>query len=149
MENKPIKIDLLELKEEYDKSGLFRFVSGYLHGLGKIDSAEALVEELQWRESAGNTLIEEDFAVPHIESSHVNETSIVLVRLIPPIFNWTADYSVNTALFILIKKDEEKDILKNVKKIIKSLAYAETIELLKQAGPQHVESVLQKLQEET
>lgn len=148
MENKPIKIDLLEISEMYEKSGLFRFVSGYLLRAGKIDSAEALFEELQWRESMGNTLIEEDFAVPHIESNHVQETSLVLVRLNHPIADWTDSYTADTVLFILIRKAEKPEVLTNVKKIIKSLAYDETIELLKKAELQQIENVLQKLQEE-
>lgn len=145
MENKHIKIDLLELDEVYGKSELFDYVSGYLMKTGKINSAEVLQEELRWRESMGNTLIEEDFAVPHIESSTVNETSVVLTRLKYPVLNWANDYSASTILFILIKKEENPEILQNVKKIIKSLAYEETIELLKQAEKQKIDSVLQSL----
>ncbi|TNV68312.1 PTS sugar transporter subunit IIA [Trichococcus shcherbakoviae] len=145
MENKHIKIDLLELNEVYGKSELFDYVSGYLLEAGKIDSAEVLQEELRWRESMGNTLIEEDFAVPHIESSNVNETSMILTRLKYPVLNWIDDYSANTILFILIKKEEDPEILQDVKKIIKSLAYEETIKLLKQAEKWKIDSVLQSL----
>nr|WP_321292541.1 PTS sugar transporter subunit IIA [uncultured Trichococcus sp.] len=145
MENKHIKIDLLELDEVYGKSELFDYVSDYLLKAGKIDSAKVLQAELRWRESMGDTLIEEDFAVPHIESSNVNETSIILTRLKYPILNWTDDYSASTIFFILIKKEEEPDILQDVKRIIKSLAYEETIELLKQAEKQEIDSVLQSL----
>lgn len=145
MENKHLKIELLELDEVYGKSELFDYVSGYLLETGKIDSAEVLKEDLQWRESMGNTLIEEDFAVPHIESSNVNETSIVLTRLKYPVLNWADDYSASTILFILIKREEDPEILQDVKKIIKSLAYEETIELLKQAEKRKIDSVLQSL----
>lgn len=145
MENKSIKIDLLEISEMHGKNELFRFVSGYLLEAGKIDSAEGLLEELQWRESMGNTLIEEDFAVPHIESSNVTETSITLARMKHPIWNWTEGYSANTILFILIKKEEDPEILQDVKKIIKALAYEENIEILKKAGKRQIDSVLKRL----
>lgn len=145
MENKRLKIDLLELDEAYGKNELFDYVSGYLMESGKIDSAEVLLEELQWRESMGNTLIEEDFAVPHIESNNVNETSIVLTRLKYPVLNWAGDYSANTIFFILIKKEEGPEILQDVKRIIKSLAYEETVELLKKAEKRKIDSVLQSL----
>lgn len=145
MGNKRIKIDLLELDEVHGKSELFDYVSGYLLEAGKIESAEVLQEELRWRESMGNTLIEEDFAVPHIESSNVNETSMILTRLKYPVLNWKDDYSANTILFMLIKKEEEPEILQDVKRIIKSLAYEETIELLKQAEKWEIDSALQSL----
>lgn len=48
----------------------------------------------------------------------------------------------------MIRKAEKPEVLINVKKIIKSLAYDETIELLKKAELQQIENVLQKLQEE-
>lgn len=96
-----------------------------------VESAVQLVRELSERESIGSLIIAEGFALPHIESKNVFQSSIIFVRLNSSIKSWEEESKeVRGILFLLIKEGETKGVLQRVKAFMKTLAEEKVIDTL-------------------
>jgi len=125
------------------KTSLFKKIAQYAELKNLVIAGQTLVEELYQRESMGDTLIEENLALPHIKSENVKQSSIIFIRLNDPIENWTRKGDqVYGILFLLVKCEEEKSNLYMIKEFTKLLADENVIFSLLQGDKNEIEKVL-------
>jgi len=125
------------------KPKLFEKIAHYAELNNLIIDEQKLVEELYQRESIGDTLIEENLALPHIKSKNVKQSSIMFIKLNEPIENWSQKGDqVYGILFLLIKYEEATSNLYMIKEFTKSLADESVIFLLLQGDKNEVENAL-------
>ncbi|WP_368646209.1 PTS sugar transporter subunit IIA [Alkalibacterium putridalgicola] len=102
---------------------LFRKFADYCQTHDIVHSSGILLEELFQRESQGSSLIDEGFALPHVESSNVIKSAVILIRLDEPIVEWNhKDQFVKGVLFLVLKKGETTENLVEIREIMKMLA---------------------------
>lgn len=84
---------------------------------------EEIVQQLNEREKVGSTLIAEHVMLPHIESDQVKKSQILFIRLSKSILLWddhTKD--IRLLIVILLKKNEDKQVKKNISLFTRTLA---------------------------
>lgn len=65
----PLSLTLVSTEAGETKVDVLRKIAGVSQTIGLTESKTLLFEALQAREASGNTMIAEDFALPHIEST--------------------------------------------------------------------------------
>lgn len=111
--------------DKYDigsKEKFLRSIARYLIEKGISQNGNDLYDEFQIREKAGNTLISEYVAMPHIESDLVKKTTIAFVNLNNDHIKWDEQHNVKFVIILCISRDESTKVLQEIKKIMIKLA---------------------------
>ncbi len=87
-------------------------------------SQKAEVENLLYRrDQAGSNLIAEHILLPHIETSRIEKSIIVLIRLAEPIQSWDSQAEdIRLLIAILLKENEEAEIKQRIASFTRTLA---------------------------
>lgn len=119
-----LQVDTCSTKEDiFTKAATESFTQSLIQDPQKIQIA------FQLREQAGNTMIAENFALPHIENEMVHRSGLLLIQSKKAI-TWQRNLRVKTILFIFLKPNEAKEKKIFLANLMKKLAYEETIKLL-------------------
>lgn len=136
-------VECLQLEKAVTKAELFQLIADKLYNEKKAASAASILASLWERESKGSTLIEEDFALPHVESSDVFESVGIFAVLTQPIADWENPYRVRGVFFLIVKENERQKTLVEVQKLLRKLADRETIDYLLSKELSQIEKLLQ------
>lgn len=112
-----------------NKEEVFYEISDYLEENKYCINHKEIIEELYKREVIGSTLIEEDIALPHVESTSILESTIVIVHSKEGI-EWD-NYKVQIIIFLFVKKDERIEVRKEIQGFIRSLVSEKVLEELR------------------
>lgn len=128
MEFYKVRFDVIYKTEDMTKEKLFREISRYAEKNIISNSSDTLHTQLKLREDIGKTVIEEGVALPHIESDCILNSSIILVNLKEGISNWSdASNPIYLVIFLMIKKGETIETLKEVQTFVRYLADEEVL----------------------
>jgi len=119
----PLSLTLVSTEAGETKVDVLRKIAAVSQTIGLTESKTLLFEALQAREASGNTMIAEDFALPHIESDVVKKSGIVLVRGEKVL--WQGTLQAKTIFAILMKTDETTAVKQAVIRLMKCFAYEE------------------------
>lgn len=126
------------------KEQLFEQVVELLIKKGIATDEQMLLRELYLRETAGSTLIETGFAVPHIESNFLTQPLLLRIRLVNDI-SWEQGQMVQTVLFLFIRKSETKTNLLKIKRLMQALANEDFVDRIMRADGLTVDQEIKQL----
>ncbi|MGX7351620.1 PTS sugar transporter subunit IIA [Enterococcus canis] len=126
------------------KEQLFELVVELLNKKGIVTDEQMLLRELYLRETAGSTLIETGFAVPHIESNFLTQPLLLRIRLVNDI-SWEQGQMVQTVLFLFIRKSETKTNLLKIKRLMQALANEDFVDRIMRADGLTVDQEIKQL----
>ncbi|MGO3603921.1 MAG: PTS sugar transporter subunit IIA [Enterococcus malodoratus] len=109
-----------------DKEQLQRFIADFAN---KAES-DALIDLLKNREKVGNTMIAEHVILPHLESSKIEHSQVLLIRLKDPVDLDEETPAVQLVITILLKSNESQEKKKRIAQFTRRLADDEFLELL-------------------
>lgn len=109
-----------------DKDQLQRFIADFAN---KVES-DALIDLLKNREKVGNTMIAEHVILPHLESSKIEHSQVLLIRLKDPVDLDEETPAVQLVITILLKSNENLETKKRIAQFTRRLADDEFLELL-------------------
>lgn len=109
-----------------DKEQLQRFIADFAN---KAES-DALIDLLKNREKVGNTMIAEHVILPHLESSKIEHSQVLLIRLKDPVDLDEETPAVQLVITILLKSNENQETKKRIAQFTRRLADDEFLELL-------------------
>lgn len=109
-----------------DKEQLQRFIADFAN---KAES-DALIDLLKNREKVGNTMIAEHVILPHLESSKIEHSQVLLIRLKDPVDLDEETPAVQLVITILLKSNESQETKKRIAQFTRRLADDEFLELL-------------------
>lgn len=92
--------------------------------------AEELIALLKQREKVGNTMIAEHVILPHLESTKLKQSQVLLIRLAKPLDFDEKTPEVKLIIAILLKSDESQEIKKQIAQFTRRLADDEFLEKL-------------------
>ncbi|SFQ38178.1 PTS sugar transporter subunit IIA [Salibacterium halotolerans] len=81
-----------------------------------------IIQQLEEREKAGIPLIAEHVLLPHIESEHVEESSILLLSPAEPLRWGETAEDIRLVIAILLRKHEEEAVKQKIARFTRSLA---------------------------
>ena len=117
MENK-LKFELFPDESFESRAALYQFLAAEL----APDAEEAILEGLYAREELGSIQIAEQVVLPHVESSHISQSHIILIRLDQPI-RWNDQLTgIQLIITIALKEDEERAVKQEISNFVKKLA---------------------------
>lgn len=108
-----------------------------------------VIQQFEEREKAGSFLIAEHVVLPHIESEDINESQIMIFRLSKPIDWDQASTDIQLIIALVLKKDEEINIKKEIARFMRSLADEAFIDELLQAEETALYQKIIQFQEES
>ncbi|SDY09981.1 PTS system, nitrogen regulatory IIA component [Evansella caseinilytica] len=92
---------------------------------------EVVVNQFNQREKAGSTLIADHVMLPHIESNHIKNSHIIVIRLAKPILSWDEETKdIRLVMGILLKEHENVEIKKKIAMFTRSLAHEDYLNRL-------------------
>ena len=109
-----------------DKAHVQRFIAEFANPV----EAEELIDLLQQREKVGNTMIAEHVILPHLESSKIKQSQVLLIRLAEPIDFDEKTSAVQLIITILLKSNESQETKKKIAQFTRRLADDDFIEQL-------------------
>lgn len=109
-----------------DKAHVQRFIAEFANPV----EAEELIDLLQQREKVGNTMIAEHVILPHLESSKIKQSQVLLIRLAEPIDFDEKTPAVQLIITILLKSNESQETKKKIAQFTRRLADDDFIEQL-------------------
>lgn len=101
-----------------DKDEIQRFIAEFANSA----EAEELIDLLKQREKVGNTMIAEHVILPHLESSKIKQSQVLLIRLAEPIDLDEETPEVQLVVTILLKNSESQEIKKQIAQFTRRLA---------------------------
>ncbi len=130
--------DLLFVDLEFEnQKALFEFCGSELEAIGRIDDKDAFVEALEERESFSTTAIGDGFAIPHCNSVHVQNPTILFIRLREPM-SWTEGEAVTRVCMIAVSgSDASRVHLELLSNLSKKFMDTDFKDNLKQAKNKH------------
>lgn len=126
-ENKLHQIYLAE--ELATPSAVYQWLSQKMAAEGVTQQAEVLYQQLLQRESLGSIMIAENIALPHVESSEIQYSQVVFLKLAEPI-EWENQGTVKLLIVIFLKQDEKIEIKKRIAGLTRRLADEAFVEKL-------------------
>jgi PTS system fructose-specific IIA component len=149
MKNKNIFKKVITDYSVQSKEILFEVIAKYAVEKNIVNDYSLLLDDFYRRELIGSTLIEESLALPHIQSPTIKNSALIYIRLSMPIKNWDKNETqVYGVFFILVKEHETSKNLNTIRKIIRSLAEEEVLELLLNAEDKVIEKIIKKFEGE-
>lgn len=126
------------------KADLFHQVCEFLVKEKLISDSKTVFKSLIWREKAGNTLISQSLAVPHVQSASVNQALLLFIHLKEPILNWCNKNNANRFIFIMLPEAATQEDLIIMKKFFIKLADDKVINKLCQGTQQEIEQFIRR-----
>lgn len=136
----PLSLTLVSTEAGETKVDVLRKIAGVSQTIGLTESKTLLFEALQAREANGNTMIAEDFALPHIESTVLKKSGIVLVRGEEVL--WQGTLQAKTIFAILMKTNETTAVKQAVIRLMKCFAYEENLQFIAEKSKEEIEAFL-------
>ena len=132
------------------KEAAFQFVGDSCETSNICSSKIDLIEQLNYRESVGNTLIAEHVLLPHVESPVLLTSKILFLRLLNPIQKWNDQVNDISLIIVILLKDAETLMLKkSISRFVRKLADDEFVENLLAAETKVAfEVILKNIEEE-
>lgn len=94
-----------------DQVAVLQFVGALLQKNGSISDETGIQQEFRHREEKGSTVLTDNLAIPHTQSSLVNEAVLLFLRLPTPVM-WDQRQAVSRLVFILLpEKAAKSDLL--------------------------------------
>ncbi len=110
------KLILWNKKMPTDKESFLKAISDYLANEQLIANSQKLLIDLKKRESVGNTIVYPGLAIPHTQSSSVQET-IMLIASLKEKVSWSEGETVSKVIFMLLPVHPQKSDLLELKKL--------------------------------
>lgn len=109
-----------------DKDQIHRFIAEFANPA----ESEELIDLLKQREKVGNTMIAEHVILPHLESSKIKQSQIVMIRLAEPMDLDEGTPDVQLIVTILLKSNECQTTKKQIAQFTRRLADDDFLEAL-------------------
>lgn len=135
---------IIDIYQKTNKQELFNEIDKLAKVKQIVNQDDDLVKALNKREKLGSTLIDEEVAMPHVESSIIKETSIIIINAKNGIIDWEDGIkNVQLVVFLLIKENEEFKKLKEVQNIVRYFADSEIVQEIKKCNyPSKIKELL-------
>ncbi|MCI1903735.1 MAG: PTS sugar transporter subunit IIA [Enterococcaceae bacterium] len=120
--------------ELHSPEEIYHFISE--HAASDDQKLETMIKQgLRTRALAGNIQIAEDVLLPHIESSDLTETRVMIIKLKAPIAGWSKDIGrVKLLIVILLAEKETKEIKQAIAEFMRKIADEKYLEKLLNAN---------------
>jgi PTS system nitrogen regulatory IIA component len=117
---------------KYTKDTIYHFFEEKLKAQKTVFTEMNVYQEFLNREKAGSTLIDEGVAMPHLESELVIESGVDIFLLEEPVENWEQGAKpVDLIIVLVLKRGENQEILKKIRKIVVFFADEDNIEQIR------------------
>lgn len=100
------------------KEQIHRFIAEFANS----DAVEEIIGLLQRRETVGNTMIAEHVILPHLESTKVKQSQVLVIRLVEPIDLDDETPEIQLIITILLKSEEEQATKQKIAQFTRRLA---------------------------
>ena len=101
-----------------------------------------LREELIERENDGCSIIAEGLAMPHIVSRNITRSVIVVVNIPRSFIKWYQDMTIDTAIILLVRENNNESELDEVRSIIQKLSIGKNCKLLRVMSVEEIKEML-------
>lgn len=113
----------------HDRNAVFNYVSRFLVKHGIADDVDNLRQHFLTRERQGNTVIADNLAIPHTQSSDIKQAAMLYLRAPQPVA-WNDGQEIGRFIFILLPEQAAKSDLLEMKNFFIQMANAQTMEWL-------------------
>lgn len=124
-----------------DQAAVLRLVGTLLWKYGLVSDVAGIQQEFYRREEKGSTVLADNLAIPHTQSSLVNEAVLLYLRLPVPVM-WDQKQTVSRLVFILLPEKAAKCDLLAMKDFFIHLADDQVMERLANGGRQEVSKII-------